>query len=632
MAVSIREINRKAEQLIEQGKQAEQTVINCQERVSALTNEVNIARMQLETASRTDENGNPVGDVASAQARLAMAQNQLAAGRRALERAQGDVQRINAQKESQIDEINRRNEISRSNLEKLSNLNSMSFSENSMGISADIAERLNEAENARVSLLRSMGKEATPRYFNPSHGSTVSTGWDGGGISSLDLEGQNANANGVDFFATPIAVANNNNDSGETSILGVQKNTNNDSSIDDLTTISSLDDSTTMNTNFDSDGSRLKIKSYIEKNDEYIDKCCDKLKSTLQKEGISDGYVLDGFLAEYKNQYLESCFDNILNGGTYGELPSVDLKAKVNDLNTKAEERKNLRLVYNDAFRDMVRTRIRNGSYDEKDIREIGKNVRKAGTFDVFLKSMVSINSRKVSCAIMLANAKTQADIDRVKLCSSIIIEMENNILKKCNYSNMNRFVSEFRSVGPKSMQKYEYGSSLGQSGWSNRINSIGKVVTEIENARKNLPTDWVEKENDKPIRPVYDDRGYFWAGKDVFEICLSDRKGCSYHEYGGHRTETVFPEVVAIEKSFYERRTTLPNGKREELKWMGVGYDNSEVTRRDHFINPYIGKDYGGSAYEIVSMGMDCLYNGRYNIFNDSEHLDLMLGILVSV
>ena len=34
--------------------------------------------------------------------------------------------------------------------------------------------------------------------------------------------------------------------------------------------------------------------------------------------------------------------------------------------------------------------------------------------------------------------------------------------------------------------------------------------------------------------------------------------------------------------------------------------YDPTEMTRKDQFINPYIGKDYNGSAYELVSMGFE--------------------------
>ena len=85
--------------------------------------------------------------------------------------------------------------------------------------------------------------------------------------------------------------------------------------------------------------------------------------------------------------------------------------------------------------------------------------------------------------------------------------------------------------------------------------------------------------------------------------------------------------EILKIEKQFYDRRTSG-----ESLQWLGAPYDKSELTRFDNFINPYMGKDYGGSAYELLSMGLEGIYSKTYNISRDPEFEDLILGILVSI
>ena len=188
MAKSIKEIGKKAEDLIEQGNEAKQNVSNCQSRVASANASVASARRQLAAASRTDENGNPVGDVAAAQARLSMAQNQLAASQRALDNAKNEVERINRQKQSQVSEISRHNETSKHNLEKLRRLRSLSFGENANALEEGIASRINEAEDSRVRLLESMGVEANADYVDAEDTSSGSQ-FQGINVRSVDVSG-----------------------------------------------------------------------------------------------------------------------------------------------------------------------------------------------------------------------------------------------------------------------------------------------------------------------------------------------------------------------------------------------------------------------------------------------------------
>ena len=94
-------------------------------------------------------------------------------------------------------------------------------------------------------------------------------------------------------------------------------------------------------------------------------------------------------------------------------------------------------------------------------------------------------------------------------------------------------------------------------------------------------------------------------------------------HELG-HRFERSVPGIKEQEKAFYDRRTAgLP------LEWLGSGYRKDEVTRKDDFTHPYMGKDYGGSAYELVSMGFEYAYTDPLKLMKDPDMQQWIFGLL---
>jgi hypothetical protein len=190
MAKSFKEIRKKTESLIEQGRETDSRVHNCQARVYLSTNRVNAAMAQLEAASETDEEGNPIGDVEYAILELGMAQQALAASQRALAYAQSDADYIKRQKHAQISDIERHNEIEKNNLSKLRQLKSKAFGSNTDAISQEIAARLNEAEMSRVALLHSMGIEAKPEYVSEDSESNTGINSKPLSFSPIDLSGQ----------------------------------------------------------------------------------------------------------------------------------------------------------------------------------------------------------------------------------------------------------------------------------------------------------------------------------------------------------------------------------------------------------------------------------------------------------
>jgi len=80
-------------------------------------------------------------------------------------------------------------------------------------------------------------------------------------------------------------------------------------------------------------------------------------------------------------------------------------------------------------------------------------------------------------------------------------------------------------------------------------------------------------------------------------------------HEMG-HYLEDSSAEVFDKVQEFYRKRT-----KGCPLVWMGQGYGRDELTRKDNFIDAYMGKDYGGRASEILSMGLEYFYNDPYKL-----------------
>ena len=74
-----------------------------------------------------------------------------------------------------------------------------------------------------------------------------------------------------------------------------------------------------------------------------------------------------------------------------------------------------------------------------------------------------------------------------------------------------------------------------------------------------------------------------------------------------------------------------------------------TESTYADNFINPYIGKDYGNDASEVLSMGLESIFapqeNGQYKkydyrsnkriyatIADDVEYLHFIIGMILTV
>ena len=84
-------------------------------------------------------------------------------------------------------------------------------------------------------------------------------------------------------------------------------------------------------------------------------------------------------------------------------------------------------------------------------------------------------------------------------------------------------------------------------------------------------------------------------------------RKTTPFHEIG-HYVEFFNSDALKISKDFIAQRTKDENPVALAELFPGFGYNDTEITKKDDFINPYIGKEYT-SASEVLSMGLEQIY-----------------------
>lgn len=177
--------------------------------------------------------------------------------------------------------------------------------------------------------------------------------------------------------------------------------------------------------------------------------------------------------------------------------------------------------------------------------------------------------------------------------------------------------LSELRSLGGVDQE------------WAPRSPTAVKAA--VQQASAFLPTAWLEasvkagKLQGKKVA-----RGFYrhdTPGRPAI-LALSERRGpdgllsVALHELG-HRMERVIPALLGLERELYEERT-----KGEALAAI-PGHGRRERTRKDRFVHPYIGKDYAGMAYELLSVALESIWTGSFDVAKDKEWLHWALGLL---
>jgi len=104
---------------------------------------------------------------------------------------------------------------------------------------------------------------------------------------------------------------------------------------------------------------------------------------------------------------------------------------------------------------------------------------------------------------------------------------------------------------------------------------------------------------------------------------------GTVVHELG-HYLERVYPDVTASSIAWRNARTAGEPLVKLQTLFPGAGYDSWEVTRPDAFVHPYVGKDYGNRATEVLSMGLQRLMEDPLKFARDDPgHFDYTVSVL---
>ena len=305
-------------------------------------------------------------------------------------------------------------------------------------------------------------------------------------------------------------------------------------------------------------------------------------------------------------------------GAAVGVLPGVatDVKAAV----TTTPE----------TWVDKFTKSIPNGGItSEVQVRELGSQVRAQLELEIGKASEEIANLEKARRELrdkLLENANAGLDY---KELSDELYKVDRRYVELLNArdnGNTNRadtvrnVIRQLRSVGTN-------GGTVTQP-WTKRK----EVKATLEEVREYLPTAWLEKSSNSEILTKTGQRGYYrqkW-GKDTAIISLSGtgtagRLRVAFHELG-HRFEDVVPGIFKLEREFYQRRTAG-----ESLQWLGPGYKVTEKSRFDQFLSKYMGKEYRDDYHELLSMGLESLFTGSYDLSKDTDFYDFILG-LVSV
>ncbi|HFE9852641.1 TPA: hypothetical protein ACGBG5_003230 [Enterococcus faecalis] len=203
------------------------------------------------------------------------------------------------------------------------------------------------------------------------------------------------------------------------------------------------------------------------------------------------------------------------------------------------------------------------------------------------------------------------------------------------------------------------YGA-IPKKSWYNRTNK--QIRSQIENAFYCYPKEWADLlvKNNRKIYGGKANRGFFSGelvnssgrrllkgatfGDGVSIYMNGTRKTTPFHEIG-HLIEFFKPELLKISKDFIEARTAGESEVHLKDIFPGFGYSYNEVTKKDNFISPYIGKNYN-NASEVLSVGLESIFEPEENghlkqikpngvweyakITDDPEYLHLIIGMLL--
>ena len=161
-----------------------------------------------------------------------------------------------------------------------------------------------------------------------------------------------------------------------------------------------------------------------------------------------------------------------------------------------------------------------------------------------------------------------------------------------------------------------------------------------LETVKKSRLTDKVKKTNElltgiinKDYLPEFSPFangkvGRANAGGNVINISSTDSIPTYIHETM-HWIEDMNPKVLANSLAFLEYRTQGEESQYLRKLTGNKKYTWDEVAKPDKFFHPYCGKIYKHSASEIMSMGVQKLFEAPEELLKDKEYFNFVIGNL---
>lgn len=162
----IREVSHKAEQLIDTGERAREQLAFFGHAVEEAGLVLARANVELQHALQKGEEGESIGDMDGALARVYTAQRLLDAAERGYREAITKLEQINQDKQETLHTLERYTDHEIANLTKWEALQEKQFGSNVNTFIADLVSRMNTGEAAKDRLLQSMGQSARGRRFS----------------------------------------------------------------------------------------------------------------------------------------------------------------------------------------------------------------------------------------------------------------------------------------------------------------------------------------------------------------------------------------------------------------------------------------------------------------------------------
>lgn len=176
--------------------------------------------------------------------------------------------------------------------------------------------------------------------------------------------------------------------------------------------------------------------------------------------------------------------------------------------------------------------------------------------------------------------------------------------------------------------------SRLMPDSWTKAADKLGKLQVRSSQTRG-----WqLTARQSGPVRLPGFGIQYASAGDGWITTSANDI-GVAVHEYA-HRLQAALPELDRLFQDLHARRTA--GAQLKPMRLFGPGYARTEMTREDHYVHPYMGKEYSGrGALEVMSMALESVLSAagsraphriddlRKMYTQDRELFDLAVGLL---